>query len=161
MLVRAPWLAGSTDYDGLVSLTDVTATILDLAGIERPSYMVDTMTLPALDLTEGPHRERVGGMLRQGWMLVRDRWKFVKYGGGGEMLFDMENDPQEQHNLAREKDYAGVRRDLDAELMGMVMNSITTGFADRELYKRSLSGSRSFGRPGWPRPYPTDIEDVM
>jgi hypothetical protein len=77
------------------------------------------------------------------------------------MLFDLEADPEEQHNLVHAAEYEDVYRALDAELTGRVMASITTGSADRELYKRSLSGSRSFGRPGWPRPYPTDIRDVM
>ncbi len=161
MLVRAPWIEGATDYNGLVSLTDVTATILACAGVERPSTMVDTTPLPALELTDEPAREQVTGMLRQGWMLARDRWKLVKYGGGGDMLFDLEADPEEQHNLVRAAEYEDVYRALDAELTGKVMASITLGSADRELYKRSLSGSRSFGRPGWPRPYPTDIRDVI
>jgi arylsulfatase A-like enzyme len=160
LLVRVPWAESTTDYQDLVSLKDVTATILSLAGCEVPAYM-DSIPLPELGIPVDELRNRVVGMLRQGWMLVRDEWKLAKYGGGGSLLFNLEEDPLEQHNLLQEDGYEEIAAQMDAELTKVIMQSINMGFADRRALADSGSGDPSFGRPGWPRPYPMKIQDLM
>jgi arylsulfatase A-like enzyme len=156
LLARLPWATGKTTCRGLTTLSDVTATILGLAGCEVPAHM-DSIPLPGLDLFVDKPRERVVGSLRRSWMLVREQWKLVKYAGGGAMLLDLERDPAEQHNLAQESSHAEVYRRLDSELTSAIMASLEVSHADKRVYTHTLSGSREFGRPGWPRTYPMDI----
>jgi arylsulfatase A-like enzyme len=159
LLARVPWAEGSTRHDGLASLSDVTATILRLAGCPIPSHM-DSVPLPEIGLPDASPRERIVGSLRRGWMIVRDGWKLAKYAGGGAMLFHLQEDPTEQHNLAGDGRYADVYRRLDSELTTAIMAAIDLGHADKRVYTYTLSGSQEFGRPGWPRTYPTDIQTL-
>ena len=39
---------------------------------------------------------------------------------------------------------------MDAELTAEIMDSIDVSHADKRVYSHTLSGSQSFGRPGWP-----------
>jgi arylsulfatase A-like enzyme len=156
LLVRMPDAVGTTRLSGLAALSDVTATILSLAGCEIPAH-VDSLPLPELGLSVDRARDRVIGSLRQGWMIVREQWKLAKYAGGGAMLFDLDQDPSEQHNLAKQSCCTEIYRRLDAELTEAIMDSIDVSHADKRVYARTLSGSQEFGRPGWPRIYPMDI----
>jgi arylsulfatase A-like enzyme len=158
LLVRLPD-ATKICYPGLATLSDVTATILAYAGCEVPPNM-DSLPLPGLGLTTGTPRDRVFGALKRSWMLVRDQWKLAKYAGDGAMLFDLQEDPTEQCNLAHRDSHAQLYRSLDAELTASVMDSLDASHADKRVYTRTLSGSREFGRPGWPRNYPTDIRTL-
>jgi arylsulfatase A-like enzyme len=140
-------------------LSDVTATILGLADLKIPGHM-DSVPLPRLGLAADTPRDRVFGSLKRSWMLVRDQWKLVKYAGGGSMLFDLYEDPAEQHNLALESSHTQVLQRLDAEMTAAVMDSVDVSHADKRVYTHTLSGSQEFGRPGWPRVYPTDIQTL-
>ena len=51
-----------------------------------------------------------------------DTWRYIYYpAGGGEQLFHLAEDPAEQHNLAADPAYAGIRRDLRDELLERVI----------------------------------------
>jgi arylsulfatase A-like enzyme len=159
LMVRLPGAKGRASCQDLVTLSDVTATILRLAGCELPEYM-DSIPLPELGLPVERPRDRVVGSLRRGWMLVREEWKLCKYAGGGSLLFNLYEDPTEQHNLAGESGYAEVCHRMDAELTTAIMDSIDLSHADKRVYTSTLSGSQEFGRPGWPRVYPMDIRTL-
>jgi arylsulfatase A-like enzyme len=159
LLAHLPWAQGRTDCSELVSLTDVTATVLGFAGCQIPDHM-DAVPLPGLGLAGRVPREAIVGSLRRGWMLVRGEFKLCKYAAGGAMLFDLDADPTEQANLAQDSSYADMFRRLDGELTAAIMDSIDWGHADKRVYASTLSGSQSFGRPGWPRVYPTDIRSL-
>ena len=77
------------------------------------------------------------------------------------MLFDLDQDPSEQHNLAQKGSHAEVYRRLDAELTSAIMDSLDASHADKRVYTHTLSGSQEFGRPGWPRVYPMNVRDLF
>ena len=153
MLVRHPDMEGTTVRQDLVCLTDVTATILGLAGCPVPGYM-DARPLPGMGLPGEAPRERVVGALRNGWMIRDGRWKLCKYAGGGVHLFDLEEDPTEQRNRARDKSCSDVYQRLDGELTGAVMRAIDEADFPQRVYTFSYSSSADFGRVGWERTYP-------
>ena len=153
MLVRHPAIKSPVDCQDLVTLTDVTASILELAGCQVPGYM-DSRPLPALGLPGEAPREKVFGVLRHGWMLYDGEYKLCKYPGGGSHLFHLTEDPTEQHNLAQDPAYADVFHRLDSELTVEIMRSMDESYWSRRLYTFSYSSSPDFGRVGWERKWP-------
>ena len=137
-----------------VTLTDITSTILSLAGCEIPAYM-DSQPLPGLGLAgERAVREQITGVLVSEWMLLEGDWKLCKYRGGSH-LYNLNDDPGEQSNLIADPDCAAVVERLDTALTAQIMRSIDEAcFANRIYYGYSHSSSEDFGRVGWHRAYP-------
>lgn len=156
LLVRAPG-GEPTRHEGLVELTDVTATILAHAGLPVPAHM-DARPLPAAGLDAQDGREYVVGMLGTGWMIVDGEWKLCKYANGQAMLFHLPTDPCERLNRIADPAAAEVCRRLDAALTREIIRSVRAGCYERRVMAGSLSNSDDFGRRGWQRPYPGRVE---
>ena len=153
LLVRHPDMAEPLRCPDLVSLTDVTATILGLAGCPIPGYM-DSAPLPGLGLAGEKARDCIVGTLHNSWMLLEGAWKLSKYAGGGAHLFNLEDDPAEQHNRARDPQCADIFHRMDAELTTRIMRAMGKSSFAQQVYTSSYSSSPDFGRVGWERPYP-------
>jgi arylsulfatase A-like enzyme len=148
-----PGVTAGTICDDLVTLTDVTATLLELGNCPRPDYM-DSRPLPELGLEELPSRDVITGFLDGAWMAFDGKWKLTKYAHGEAMLFDLAQDPQEQRNLIDDGGSASTYRHLDAALVDAMMGSIPDSHRDKMVYVRDLSADGDFGRAGWQRTYP-------
>jgi arylsulfatase len=158
MIVRHPRLDRSASSDDLVTLTDVTATMIGLAGRGVPSY-VDSRPLPGLGLPGENPRPYVFGALRNGWMMYDGVWKLAKYPGGTH-LFNLQEDPAEQKNRSADPDCADVFGRLDTALTSEFMRSLNeANFAGR-IPSSGNSSSVEFGKPGWERIYPNRWQDV-
>ena len=81
-------------------LRDVTATMLSWAGVELPVWY-DAVPLPGEGMPGERGRDRIFGMLTDGWMNYDGRFKLHRYRSGEALLFDIDNDPQEQTKSAR------------------------------------------------------------
>jgi len=159
LLVRYPGIQEARVSQDLVELTDVTATFLGLAGCEVPGYM-DSVPLPGLGLAGERPRDRIVGMLRNGWMLFDGEWKLCKYAGGEVHLYNLTEDPTEQCNRARDPQYAEVFHRMDAELTATIMRAMNESHFSQRLYTFSYSSSPDFGRVGWERTYPMPWDRV-
>jgi len=149
MLVRYPGKEGGV-RDELVTLSDVTATILSLSGASVPFYM-DSQPLPGVSGENA--RDMVFGVLSGGWMAFDGRWKLVKYPRGTQ-LFDLENDPTEIENRADDPACAQRLQALDTALTAEMMREVQgSTYADR-IPEDAHSSSEAFGRRGWARNYP-------
>lgn len=159
LMVRFPphWHNGSQTgvHDGLVTLGDVTATILTLAGCTLPDHF-DSQPLPAIGL-ETTQRTQIFGMVTGGWMVQDERWRLAKYSTGEAVLFDLQNDPNEQMNLYGDTAHQAIQQRLDAALTQEIMRSLTLGHEEKRVYRNSLSQDPTFGREGWQRSYPQVI----
>ncbi|MBN9733454.1 MULTISPECIES: sulfatase-like hydrolase/transferase [unclassified Pseudonocardia] len=115
-------VAADRRIDGLTSLMDVGPTVLELAGVEPPEWMEARSLLPALHGEEWPGREHAfsehardkvltGTALMT--MVRDDRYKLVELVDDDRgQLFDLERDPQEEHDLWYDPAYDEVRREL-------------------------------------------------
>ncbi|MFO7916980.1 MAG: sulfatase-like hydrolase/transferase [Anaerolineae bacterium] len=158
LLVYLPWADGTATNQELVTLTDVTATMLRFAGCQVPDYM-DSIPLPGFDLGDRESREHIMGILQGGWMIYDGEWRLAKYATGEELLFNLHEDPREQNNLIDDERYAQIFRKLDMELVPALMRSLNDAFHDRRVYTKDLSQTTAFGREGWYRPYPRKVQD--
>jgi choline-sulfatase len=118
MIVKLPGSehAGET-RDQLVSLLDLTETFCETAGtnMERTD---GRSLLPILADNAAPWREHLvcedhGHRIPYGVRMIWwERWKYVLNGGDIDMLYDLEADPHEMHNLIRDEAHAEVLAEL-------------------------------------------------
>jgi len=157
LLVHIPWHDESRTCRDLTCLTDVTPTLLHLAGCDVPHYM-DAVPLPELGIPNATPREVIVGMAQGGWMIEDGTWRMSKYATGENLLFHIAEDPAEQHNLYDDPGYLDVRTRLDTQLMQEIMSAIHDSQHDRRVYTESLSQDPWFGQEGWQRPYPRSLD---
>ncbi|MGQ9455332.1 MAG: sulfatase family protein [Armatimonadota bacterium] len=105
LVISGPGTRRNIVSDALTSLTDLTATILDYAGIARPEDMDGLSLRPLLEGKSTTHRRYVRSGLNNWQMIFDGRYKLVL---GFEqlediILFDLVNDPLENHNIAPER----------------------------------------------------------
>jgi choline-sulfatase len=103
----------------LVSGVDIVPTICDFAGIAPPPHMRGISLKPVLAGDAGPSRDFVVTELpgNRARMLRTQRHKYIAYADDPmDMLFDMEKDPGETRNLARDPASAPLVADLKQTL---------------------------------------------
>lgn len=161
-----PRVPEGTVDDRLVGFADVMPTLLDLAGIHVPDTVDGRSML-------GERRETLYGECGEddhaSRMIRTSRWKLIWYPTGNHFqLFDMDSDPHEMTDLARDPAHAetmdSLSRLLLAELYGSDLDWITngsfTGKPDRPYHwapHRSLNSQRG---DGWPPGPVVDIPQI-
>jgi choline-sulfatase len=126
LIVHAPRHFPAGHVAAAVSLVDLLPTLAEIAGDGRPpnyAMPIDGRSLlPHLSRTGG-HDEVIGEYLAEGVvapmvMLRRAGRKFIHSPGDPDLLFDLENDPDEQINLAADptcaSELAALRADVAA-----------------------------------------------
>ena len=136
LIIRYPGMikAGS-ECDALVQNIDYAPTYLDLAGIEKPDYMVGTSLVPLFG-GETPADWRkylyyhyydypAVHMVRRHDGVRDDRYKLIHFYGDKDEyrdaidcneLYDLANDPNELHNLYGNPEYADIQARLQEQL---------------------------------------------
>ena len=119
---------GSGMKDAIVTVRDITSTILELAGVEKPDGTYDGRTVHRMTGTSlldylGGRSETVHGDEPLGWelygsrALIKGEWKAVRIyppaGSGDWELFNIKTDPTETANLAA--DFPDVMVELIAD----------------------------------------------
>jgi len=111
MLLKAPRgiegfsdLRGGTTCDSIVTLADLMPTFLAAAGVARPADMPKESVDMIEYLRGRAPRTRFTGAYADQYSLIDGDWKYLYTStGGGELLFNLKDDPYEQHNLAAQK----------------------------------------------------------
>ena len=125
-----------TASDALVEAIDLVPTFLEATGAPPADHRLEGRSLMPLLCGETPGdwrdavfseidyafyaaRETLGVGLSdaRGYMLRTDRWKYVHFRGFPPQLFDLENDPDEFHDLGRNPEFKAVRDDMHARLL--------------------------------------------
>lgn len=124
-IVRVPG-APPQVREELVSLTDCTATLLELAGCD-PAPAVDSRSL--LPLVRGEHPQWAEELVAEFHghhfpypqrMIRTDRYKLVVNPESVNELYDLETDPDELRNRYRDAETATVRQELTARLYALL-----------------------------------------
>lgn len=148
LIMYGPDLCKGITRDEMIQFTDICPTVLDIAGTHLPKMPVSGPYLhmqeedyylmhgsSILDLCKGaeePSRDTaycesynpIWSYQYSDWVrTVRTReYRYSYYAGnGGEQLFDIKNDPDEQHNLAKLPEYAGIKQQLKDSLLECII----------------------------------------
>jgi choline-sulfatase len=122
-IVHAPARFAARRVQSSASLVDVLPTLCELAGVNTADCAgpLDGNSLtPQLD-GRGGKDEVIGEYLAEGavaplLMIKRGRYKFVHSPVDPDQLYDLVDDPEELHNLAREPPHAARAAELRAEV---------------------------------------------
>ena len=115
---------GGKRTEALVSNMDITATILEAAGIQPPAAMQSRSLLPLCKNTTGTawpdhlvceHNGHHNDILQR--MIVTDRYKYVAALMDGDELYDLLEDPYEINNLINSSEHEGLLRELRARMV--------------------------------------------
>jgi len=126
MAVRWPAkVAGGREIDELVSNMDVTATMLDAAGVSPPGRMASRSLLP---LCEGnadwsdelicEHNGHGDDILQR--IIIHDRYKYVAALYDGDELYDLVDDPYEMKNLVDDPEHRDVKDGLRQRIIAHI-----------------------------------------
>lgn len=111
--------------DTLVSLLDIYPTIVDMAGGMPEPELKGTSILrfARQEITEDRmvfSEFHANGSYSSNFMLRNGKYKYIYSVGDPEVLFDLEEDPEEMHNLAEEMDRAEVLKKFREKLYEIV-----------------------------------------
>jgi arylsulfatase len=158
LIIKLPSSTSARSVDSLVSLTDVTATITALAGVDRSGWG-DSIVLPELGLPHTRSRDHVFGATDLGLMVADAEWKLCRYKNGHVALYNVIVDPHEQHNLAYQPQALSEMQRLDAILQRDLIDALMVANGDKFVEKTRYQGRGEFGQRGWQRPYPASLKE--
>jgi len=120
MVIRVPGktIAGSVS-EGLVELVDLFPTLAELCGVDVPSHVQGRSLVPMLTDPDADGKNVVYTVVARGSKLGKalrtKRWRYAKW-VDGEELYDLNNDVEEHHNLAKSAEHASVLGIMRAHL---------------------------------------------
>lgn len=92
-----------------VSLIDLYPTLVDLAGFPKKSELEGVSLRPLLEDPDSKwERPAVMTFGRNNHAVRSERYRYIRYAGGGEELYDHSVDPNEWKNLAASAEYSDV-----------------------------------------------------
>jgi choline-sulfatase len=110
-----------------VSHVDLVATLLDFAGLTKPSGLRGSSLLPMIGGKQFSHSKFVYGESNSegnctgSFMIRKGKWKYIYFSWYGDgQLFDLEDDPGEMNNLANSPLHASVVQELHGCLTSVV-----------------------------------------
>ena len=120
----------------LIESIDLVPTFLDAVGAPPRAHLIEGRSLLSATRTTGDGawrdavvceldyafreaRRRLGRGPRdcRAWMLRTERWKYIRWDGFPEQLFDLENDPGEFDDLGRDPGHEVVRAEMRLRLL--------------------------------------------
>ncbi len=116
LMIAAPGVEGGKVSPRTVSLIDLYPTLMDLCGFATPDYLEGRSLLPLLENpnSEWPHPAIT--TYQNGWSVRNEDWRYIRYEGGGEELYNHVTDPQEWFNLAPAPENQPIKQELSSHI---------------------------------------------
>jgi len=151
MIVKPPARSAlnGTRCDQLVDLSDVMPTILETAGIEIPGDLEGKNLLAA---AQNPPPEKTFYGACAGFLCIMENsYKYQwSNAGGGELLFNMKNDPYEKTDLMKRSEEAGRISNFRSKLAGFcVKHNLAKVENGKVLHDKAPLGPNDSGSK-WP-----------
>jgi arylsulfatase A-like enzyme len=135
MIWRVP---GVTKAGGVcarpVDFLGIYPTLCDLSGVPLPPHLEGVSLKPLLaDPQAAWDRPAISTMHDGNHAVHTDRWRYIRYAGGGEELYDDQANPHEWSNLANQSEHAAVK----AELSKWLPTTTATGKKKKKKDKKA------------------------
>ena len=117
-IIAGPNIPKGKRLDHDIYIQDAMATMLEIAGVDKPDYVEFESLLALIKGDQELIREEVyGAYLNNQRMIKKDGFKLTVYPNAKKLLlFDMEKDPFEINDLADQPQYEELRKSLFAAL---------------------------------------------
>ena len=139
-IIHGAGFSGGGRISTLTEHIDLTATMLDYAGIDIPRR-VSGKSLIGITENNCLHKDSVFSQITE-WRMLRDsRYKLVIYTDGYGELYDLEEDPDETINLYYVETSSGIRREMEKKLL---MHYINTVDHSNEMFPECLQKRGAF-----------------
>lgn len=136
-----------------VSLTDIRATILNIAGLDVQDSE-DSKVLPPYSSGENISERWIMGATDKGVMISNGIIKYCRYTNNQIHLFDLSSDPFEQTNLANDISYREILREAEMILTKRELDSIINSNEEKNIREGKKESGEVFFKPNWQRKYP-------
>jgi choline-sulfatase len=127
LIMMGAGLPAGKVIDAPVSHLDLAATILDVAGVQRPKEFRGTSLLPLLAGKENAAPPTVYGECHMegnctgSFMVRRGDWKYIYFSYYADnLLFNLRGDPGEMNNLAGKPETASIEKEMRDALTSLV-----------------------------------------
>ncbi len=117
LVLAGPGIREGQKSARLVEFVDIHPSLCELAGIETANHGLQGASFkPLLDAPDQPWKKAAFCRFRNADSLVTERYNYVEYKDGGRMLYDLENDPQENINVGGNPENKELVRQLSRQL---------------------------------------------
>jgi choline-sulfatase len=127
MILAGAGLPQGRTLDAPVSHVDLVATLLDVAGIEKPDALRGHSLLRLMEGNSAAappvvySESHSGGNSTGSFMIRKGHWKYIHFSWYDDnLLFNLEDDPGEMSNLAHNPERASIVEDLRGHLTSLV-----------------------------------------
>jgi arylsulfatase A-like enzyme len=97
-----------------VTLLDLYPTLVEMCGLPSRTDLDGTSLVPLLKDAGARRKPAVITYMPNNYAVRNERWRYIRYRDGGEELYDELADPGDIRNLAGDKKYAELKRELAA-----------------------------------------------
>jgi iduronate 2-sulfatase len=137
LIIRVPGQTrGGSSSEGLVELVDLYPTLAELCGLQMPAELQGESLVPMLRDPKKPGKELAYTVVTRGHDLGRairtDRWRYTKW-PHDEELYDLTEDPAENHNLAASATHPEILQQMRIHLKRIERDALS---AKRSITKR-------------------------
>jgi iduronate 2-sulfatase len=116
LIVSAPGYAKNTQTNAIVELIDIYPTLCDLAGIQIPENVAGKSMKEVLEKPESEHKKYAFSRFLKGDSIISKDYIYTEYFSGDRMLYHLENDPQENKNVANNSKYKHIADEMEQRL---------------------------------------------
>lgn len=119
MLIKAPGMTKNAKTEALAEFIDIYPTLCDLAGIDVPNFVDGKSLVPVLKDPKTTVHDAVFSRYHQGESVITDRFVYTEWGRGKNqqnMLYDHQEDPDENVNVVSQKQYQSVVARMQQQL---------------------------------------------
>lgn len=150
MMVSVPGVTAGEDSSALVELVDVYPTVCELLGLPIPGHVEGTSLIPLVANPQCTWKRGIFSRIGDAETVRTDRYRFTRYSGvfregdfarlpnaGTCELFDLQQDPRENVNVAKRPDYSATVQEMNQLLTAGWRTMLPEGSSAIESRSRS------------------------
>ena len=148
LILRAPGYKSGQRSSALVEFVDIYPTLCELAGIKAPDHLQGRSLVPVLKNPNAEFKQAIFSRYQSGEAVKTKNLSYAQWSGGAEMLYDHDNDLDENVNRAKDSKYAAAKARLSG-LLGLHRQNISdadTTYANSKTAQDMIEGNKP---PNW------------